>query len=129
MHPITSQKNQRQLILFLLVWLVLNCIQAVATGIDGDEAYYWTYSQHLQWGYFDHPPMVALSIKLGELFGHGYFFTRLGTIVFSTATIYFGFKALPERLQNAKWYVLIFASVLIFHVYSFVTTPDAPLLF
>jgi hypothetical protein len=129
MHSATSQKNQRPLFLFLLVWLVLNCVQAVVTGIDGDEAYYWTYSQHLQWGYFDHPPMVALSIKLGEWFGHGYLFTRLGTILFSTATVYFGFKALPERLQNTKWYVLIFASVLIFHVYSFVTTPDAPLLF
>ena len=73
--------------------------------------------------------MVALSIKLGELFGHGYFFTRLGTILFSTATIYFGFKALPDRLQDAKNYILVFASVLIFHIYSFVTTPDAPLLF
>lgn len=129
MQSDTSQKNQQPLFYFLLAWIIVNSVQAIFTGIDGDEAYYWTYAQHLQWGYFDHPPMVALSIKLGEFFGHGYWFTRLGTVLFSTATVYFGFKALPERLQNAKSYVLIFASVLIFHVYSFVTTPDAPLLF
>jgi hypothetical protein len=125
----SSQKNYRLLFYFILAWLVINILLACLIGLDGDEAYYWTYSRHLQWGYFDHPPMVALSIKLGELFGHGWLFTRIGAILFSAATIYFGFKALPERLQNTNRYLLVFASVLIFHIYSFVTTPDAPLLF
>jgi hypothetical protein len=125
----SSQKNYRLLLYFILAWFFINIVQACSIGLDGDEAYYWVYSRHLQWGYFDHPPMVALSIKLGELFGHGWLFTRIGAILFSAATIYFGFKALPERLQNAKQYILVFASVLIFHIYSFVTTPDAPLLF
>lgn len=127
--PSSSQKNYRLLFYFILAWLLINMLQACLIGLDGDEAYYWVYSRHLQWGYFDHPPMVALSIKLGELFGHGWLFTRIGAILFSAATIYFGFKALPERLQNAKPYSLVFASVLIFHIYSFVTTPDSPLLF
>ncbi|MGZ3939646.1 MAG: ArnT family glycosyltransferase, partial [Flavisolibacter sp.] len=70
------------------------------TGLDGDEAYYWTYSRHLQWGYFDHPPVVALSVKLGELFGHGRLFTRLGAVLLSTLTIYFGYRALPDRLKD-----------------------------
>ena len=104
-------------------------LQAYFNGLDGDETYYWTYSRHLQWGYFDHPPMVAISIKLGELFGHGPLFTRLGTILFSAATIVVGFRALPEYLQNVKWYIIVFASVLIFHVYGFITTPDPSLLF
>jgi hypothetical protein len=125
----SSQKNYRLLFYFISAWFLINILQACSIGLDGDEAYYWVYSRHLQWGYFDHPPMVALSIKLGELFGHGWLFTRIGAILFSAATIYFGFKALPERLQNAKQYILVFASVLIFHIYSFVTTPDAPLLF
>ena len=70
-------------------------LQAYFNGLDGVVTYYWTYSRHLQWGYFDHPPMVAISIKLGELFGHGPLFTRLGTILFSAATIVVGFRALP----------------------------------
>ncbi len=125
----SSRKNYKPLFYFILIWFAVNILQAIFTGIDGDEAYYWTYSRHLQWGYFDHPPMVALSIKLGELFGHGYLFTRFGTVLLSAATIYFGFKALPNRLQNVKRYIVVFASVLIFHIYSFVTTPDPSLLF
>jgi hypothetical protein len=113
----------------MLAWVALNVLQACFTGLDGDEAYYWIYSRNLQWGYFDHPPMVALSIKLGELFGHGPLFTRLGAILFSAGTIFFGFKALPEQLRLVKWYVLVFTSVLIFHIYGFVVTPDSPLLF
>jgi 4-amino-4-deoxy-L-arabinose transferase-like glycosyltransferase len=35
-------------------------------GIHPDEAYYWTWSQHLRLGYFDHPPMIAWLIRLGE---------------------------------------------------------------
>jgi Dolichyl-phosphate-mannose-protein mannosyltransferase len=124
-----AQKNYKLLFSFILVWLLMNILQSCFVGLDGDETYYWTYSRHLQWGYFDHPPMVALSIKLGEFFGHGYIYTRIGAVLFSAATIYFGYKALPNRLQNVKSYILVFASVAIFHIYGFVTTPDAPLLF
>jgi hypothetical protein len=125
----SPQKNYKLLFYFILAWMAMNFLQAYFTGLDGDETYYWTYSRHLQWGYFDHPPMVALSIKLGELFGHGYLFTRVGAILFSAGTIYFGFKALPEKFQNVRWYIVVFASVLIFHIYGFITTPDPPLLF
>src|SRR5215213_733710 len=124
-----SHKNDKLLFYFILAWVVINSLQACFTGLDGDEAYYWTYSRHLQWGYFDHPPMVALSIKLGELFGHGWLYTRLGSILLSAGAIYFCFKALPERLKNVRRFILVFALVPIFHIYSFVTTPDAPLFF
>lgn len=33
------------------------------------EAYYWDYAKHLDWSYFDHPPMVAWSIALGTFLG------------------------------------------------------------
>jgi hypothetical protein len=104
-------------------------VQAAFMVIDSDEAYYWLYAQHLQWGYFDHPPLVVLSIKLGETFGHGPFFTRLVTTILSGGTVYFGFKALPAALQQPPLYVLLFASIVLFHVYGFIATPDASLLF
>ena len=49
--------------LFYLVWLALGLIQAGTTELLDDEAYYWVFSQHLDWGYFDHPPMTALLIR------------------------------------------------------------------
>jgi hypothetical protein len=62
------------------------------------------------------------------LLGHGPFYTRLGSVLFSAGTIYFGFNLLP-RLANVRLYLLIFCSAILFHVYSFIATPDAPLLF
>jgi hypothetical protein len=124
-----EEKNYRILLYFILGWVVINFLQAQLTGLDGDEAYYWMFSRQLQWGYFDHPPMVALSIKIGELFGHGSFFTRLGTVLFSAGAIYFGYKALPENLRNARFYVLTFASIVVFNMYGFIVTPDASLFF
>lgn len=122
-------KNNTLLLWLLLSWLLLNLVQAAFIPIDADEAYYWLYAQHLQWGYFDHPPLVALSIRLGETLDHGAFYTRLGTALFSAGTFYFGFKLLPQSLQNLKNYLLVFLSVALFHAYGFIATPDASLLF
>ncbi|QJB40690.1 hypothetical protein HF324_23770 [Chitinophaga oryzae] len=42
--------------LFLLTWVVLGLLQACFSELWDDEAYYWVYSRHMDWGYFDHPP-------------------------------------------------------------------------
>ncbi|HEX2675653.1 MAG TPA: glycosyltransferase family 39 protein, partial [Polyangiales bacterium] len=34
-----------------------------------DETYYWEWSRRIAGGYFDHPPMIALLIRAGTLFG------------------------------------------------------------
>lgn len=120
---------KKGLLLFIIAWIVLNFIQAGGMDVDADEAYYWLYARQLQWGYFDHPPLIALSITWGEAFGHGPLYTRLGTVLFSAGTVYFGFQLLPLPLQNIRLYLLTFASLVLFHVYSFIATPDAPLLF
>jgi 4-amino-4-deoxy-L-arabinose transferase-like glycosyltransferase len=33
----------------------------------GDEAYYWLWGQHLDWSYFDHPPLHAWLLRLVDL--------------------------------------------------------------
>lgn len=119
----------RTLLFFMIAWFVLNCLQAFFLGVDGDEAYYWMLSRDMDWGYFDHPPFVAALINLGESIGHGTLFTRLGTILVSTLTLGVMFAALPDRLQNVRNYLLVFSATLVLHVYGFITTPDAPLLF
>jgi len=50
----------------LFCWLgiavsVRNCFLALP-GFD--EAYYYLYSLHLDWSYFDHPVLVALTTAL-----------------------------------------------------------------
>ena len=122
-------KKHTPLYIFLFAWLIINLIQSAFIGVDGDEAYYWMFSKNLAWGYFDHPPMVALLIKFGEFFGHAPFFTRLGTVLLTTVTAGIIFHGLPERLKQPKYYVLLFPSIIICNVYGFIATPDAPLFF
>ena len=64
--------------IFYGAWLLLNLVQSAATGLIDDEAYYWVYSQFPAWGYFDHPPMVAILIKAG----YSIFANELGVRLF-----------------------------------------------
>lgn len=53
--------------------------------LGNDEVYYWTYALHLQYNYFDHPPMVGLLVRLttANLVLHSELFVRLGAIICS----------------------------------------------
>ncbi|WP_043753188.1 ArnT family glycosyltransferase [Imhoffiella purpurea] len=71
-------------ILGLLAWRL-----AVAwlMPVTLDEAYYFDWSRHLAWGYFDHPPGVAL-VGLGTLLEPGSAFAaRLGGLLAGAATL------------------------------------------
>ena len=62
---INSWSHKKTRTIFYAAWLVLALIQAWGTELFDDEAYYWVYSKFLDWGYFDHPPMIAVLIKIG----------------------------------------------------------------
>ncbi|QQE66645.1 4-amino-4-deoxy-L-arabinose transferase [Leptolyngbya sp. BL0902] len=58
-------RGQRGLIGLLVGGLVYRTIVAIWLLPGFDEAYYYLYSRHLNWSYFDHPIMVALTTGLG----------------------------------------------------------------
>ncbi len=73
-------KSSKSLFVFyLLLFFVVNILQSIYTELIDDEAYYWLWSKDLSWGYFDHPPMVALWIKISGFFFNG----ELGVRFFS----------------------------------------------
>ncbi len=99
-----------------------------------DEAYYYLYTRHLDWSYFDHPPLVALSTGIGPwLTGNVSQFTiRLGTLILHTAAL--GLLYLTGcRLfstQAARLTLAIATLIPIFLVgFGVLTLPDAPLIF
>ena len=49
----------------ILVLTGLRLIAAARAGLAPDESYYWLWAQHPAFGYYDHPPMVALVIRAG----------------------------------------------------------------
>src|SRR6185312_11346310 len=126
---IKSSRNNKTILYFLLLWTILNAIQAYTLELQGDEAYYWLYSRHLDWGYFDHPPMVAIFIRIGDSIIHNELGLRLLTVLASSASIYFLWLILKRYAVSTSAFVLVVSGIFIFHIYGFTTTPDAPLFF
>src|ERR1700726_1385443 len=83
-----------------LALVTLRLVGATWTPLTFDEAYYWMWSRHLAFGYYDHPPGVALVIRLGTMIaGDTELGVRLGSIllalpmgfaVYRAAAILFG---------------------------------------
>jgi hypothetical protein len=129
-EAIPSQPSSNKAILyFILVWTLLNALQAYTLELHGDEAYYWVYSKFLDWGYFDHPPMVAVFIKIGDTLMHNELGLRLLTVLTNSASVYLLWLILKKYNASAKWFMLVVSGLFIFHIYGFTTTPDSPLLF
>ena len=114
---------------FILCWTILNALQAYTLELHADEAYYWMFAQKLDWGYFYHPPMVALFIKIGDTLLPNELGLRLLTVLSNSLGIYLLWLILKPYRVSAKWFMLLVSGILVFHVYGFTSTPDAPLFF
>lgn len=119
-------------LLFLLGGLFLvNLLQAFATELLYDEAYYWYYAQSPSWGYFDHPPMVAWLIALGTLITDNELGVRLLSCLLGIGTIVL-IWALTEYRQKDQYprqFFIWVLSMALLHAYGFLSLPDTPLLF
>lgn len=116
---------------FLLAgWLLINILQSAFTNMHADESYYWMYSKHLAWGYFDHPPMAAFLIFLGDSIMHNELGVRLFVILLSTLTMAMIMNELDERndLFFLSLFILSFPLVHT-HIGGFMALPDTPLVF
>ena len=66
-----SQSNKNSFWYWMFFWLIVQSIVAFNAELFHDEAYYWMYSKYPDWGYFDHPPLVAMLIKIGNFINLG----------------------------------------------------------
>lgn len=126
-----SEHQNRTTWLILLGWLILNILQAAFSALTEDEAYYWMYSTQLNWGYFDHPPMIALFISAGKWIG-GELGLRMVTVLTQVGALWVLWRLACEHWPGLQRPLLFFGiafSIVIFQVFGFVATPDSPLLF
>lgn len=133
------RKMTKHIGFWLLIWGVLDLLCALFCEIHADEAYYRLYGQFLDWGYFDHPPVVGLMTAIsGALVPETSLMlknlsVRLVTVLIHMATVYVVWKTIEEKVRNSPsflfYFLLVAASIPMFCAYGFMTTPDAPLLF
>jgi 4-amino-4-deoxy-L-arabinose transferase-like glycosyltransferase len=122
----------RNTVLIVLALVVLRLAAAAWTPLTFDEAYYWMWSKSLAFGYYDHPPMVALVIRAGTLIaGDTELGVRLVSIllalpmsfaVYRAAAILFGGTRLAADAAVLLNVTLMAA------VGTLIVTPDSPLL-
>lgn len=121
----TLQKNHR--LFFYGLWLLLGLLQAGLTELLDDEAYYWVYSRYLDWGYFDHPPMIGLLVKMG----YAIFPNELGVRLFPLLLNVFSFVIIEKLIdkKNPFLFYTIVLSIAVLQLSGFAAVPDIPLIF
>src|SRR5512147_911871 len=115
--------------LAILALVGVRLIAAALTPITFDEAYYWMWSKHLAGGYYDHPPMVALVIRLGTMLaGDTEFGVRLVSILLALPMSWAEYRAaaiLFGSQRVAATATILLNITLMAAVGTLVVTPDA----
>jgi hypothetical protein len=101
------------LLLILKAVLILIALPSTEIGLAPDEAQYWTWSQHPDWGYYSKPPAIAWQIALGTyFFGNNELGVRFGAFVWGfliPLAVYRLALAAQCARSTAFWSGLLFA--------------------
>ncbi|WP_456380411.1 glycosyltransferase family 39 protein [Hydrogenimonas sp.] len=97
-----------------------------------DEAYYWGWARHFDFGYYSKPPMVAWLIMIGtSLFGDTFVGIKIMSLfvyLFTTINIYFLAKELFDE-ETAFFSALAFFTLPAVWLSSLIISTDVPFLF
>jgi 4-amino-4-deoxy-L-arabinose transferase-like glycosyltransferase len=129
-----AQKANQSLLFWLLGGLLVRCLIAFWLYPGFDETYYYLYSLHLDWSYYDHPVLVALTTGLGPwLTGEVTQFTiRWGTLILHTGSLLLLYLTSAKLFsEKAARLTLAIATIIpIFQIgFGVLTLPDNPLMF
>ncbi len=95
-----------------------------------EEAYYWNYAKHLDYGYLDHPPMIALFIWIGTFFfGDTEFGVRFVSFLAWLLTSFFVYRTSHHicRVRIGLTALLLISLFPFYFGIGMLATPDAPL--
>ena len=109
--PSSFPNYRRHVIILILLLSAFRGILGFVLELGNDETYYWLYSQYLQWNYFDHPPMVAVWIRiftLNLLLDDFEGFIRLGSVIGCALSTWFMYKTVALiKNERAGWFAAI----------------------
>lgn len=114
----------------ILVGVRLAC--AAFTPLSFDESLYWVWSKHVAGGYYDHPPVNPILIRLGTtLFGNTEFGVRVFGVLLALPASFAIWRAgaiLFDDERVGATAALYFNLTLAMAVGSVLATPDNPVL-
>lgn len=120
----TNQGNDALFFPLLCGILIVHLILSAVLPPLEDELYYWSWAQHLQKSYFDHPPMVAYLIRASTtLFGNTVFGIRFVSCLFSFFTLW-----TIASLSKTRGLMILFLFTPLVLFGGVMMTPDTPLM-
>ena len=89
-------------VLILKGWIGANL------DVLADEAYYWVWSHHLAWGYFDQPPWIAWVIAgARHLWGDGSLALRAGPVLAGAIAPLFLLPYAKDKWFLCVWWIML----------------------
>lgn len=120
------------LVLVLLITLYRFAVLYTSDlNLYADEAYYWGWAQHFEFGYYSKPPMVAWMILVTtSLFGESEVAIKIGSLAFyivtSMAIYLIGRELFDEK--TGFWSMLAFVTLPATSLSTMIISTDAPFL-
>lgn len=106
----------------------IRLLMAAWLPVTGDEAYFFVWAKHLDYGYYDHPPMVAWWLWLLQPLGTHEFIMRLPALLVPLLIAYALYRFIePYDLGKARLLTLLFLFTPVYLLLP-ITTTDTPLL-
>lgn len=125
--------SHKTLLLALIAIILTRAVSGFLLAPIQDEAYYFYWARFLDWGYFDHPPLVAWIASLIQIWPSSVLAARAGTIVLGILGIPLMislFKTSGMRDRDSLASAMILASGSLAGILlGYITTPDIPMIF
>ena len=121
-----------------IAWLIagftlLRVLAAATVPLLPQEAYYWSWSRHLDWSYFDHPPLATYSIALTTaVFGQTTFGIKLASVLWSLGWNLIWARLIVDMYADRRlafWTLAALNLTVVYEAFGLGPTPDAPLIF
>ncbi|NEQ71535.1 MAG: 4-amino-4-deoxy-L-arabinose transferase, partial [Symploca sp. SIO2D2] len=129
-----ADRANQPVLWLLLGGLLFRSIIAFCLYPGIDETYYYLYSLHLDWSYFDHPVLVALTTGFGPWVTGvvSQFTIRLATLILYTGSLFLLYLTGAQLFgaQAGRLTLAIATIIPIFQVgFGVLSLPDSPLIF
>lgn len=124
--------NKTSAAIFVAATTLWRAYLSATMQLHPDEAYYWLWSRHLDFGYYDHSPLVAYFIKSTTLFSQSELSVRLSSIIGLLIITWLLWKLAMEMFESetaAAASVILFNSLPLVMSGSIIITPDQPAFF
>ena len=112
----------------LLATLAIKFIFAWIIPMSGDEAYFIIWAKHMDFGYYDHPPMIGWVLHLMLYLGSSEVVLRLPAILLSTLVGLGIYQLLKPHDETKAALVAILFLISPFNVLNVLVTTDTPLI-